>query len=820
MQQTQVVREIIEVAKGMLPESQQSTQNIKSIEEMARNLVAQKSFGSTKKEVSEMEELKKRTNEKVKDEKNFIQQSNMNSSKEIFYEKYEAICSDAFLLKNCSKCNIENKTVLKQSSQMNNFTKPHVCVIGMQGSGKSELIEALIGIPFAYVNNGIATTVPIIIETIYNREIDCKCSFAVSRKGNLPNKFDEMSFDQIAKKVENVCEGNKFINKDDEIYIKIVSKRVTPLIYVDLPGFKDVENEINEGNEEIQKMQKRIEKIWEKYLLQENNLILCVERATMERDDNYSQKWLMEEKGIKNNIVIVASHLDAKLVQCKDKDDLHDYLDEASDGYKHFYVSFLNKRGLSVKGYNDQMEDKHIDDVKKLVSLGLEDKYFESMGVWKLKEYIRERMIGEYSNTISCVHSDIMTQIEETQKEIDQLQTEMNNKLDEDAIRRSIQQCVSSLGNVIVQLITGECTVSPKEHGETLAEERKKVECDKWPGIGNDITIVGNQMKLYGGAQYERLLREVEAALLTIELPVPSEDEVFVAMGIHAIGGMLNGGERVINVVIKTKAAETLTPIIDILTKRIVHIFGRLFEISLSLVQRILPDKEMIKNEMIQTTLKQFYVEFIQKRLNEVEKMLKDDMFSFVNVIDWDMLTSVPMEIEEIKESKETNVFETNEDEEQSKESEEEHHKKIKERVEKIMVEKQKNEMKIIQQLRNINGMNSHKDICIICQKVFNAVRESFWRNTRSKLNAYFLQPMIGELKEEFSRETQVVFTKILSTFKSKEEQQKEIDDVIKRKNDFGLIVDQCEELRNLLTSFTSHSQQFDVPVFKKVPSK
>ena len=243
-------------------------------------------------------------------------------------------------------------------------------------------------------------------------------------------------------------------------------------------------------------------------------------------------------------------------------------------------------------------------------------------------------------------------------------------------------------------------------------------------------------MKLYGGAQYERLLRETEGALMTLELPVPSEDEVCISMGIHSIGGMLNGSERVINVVVKTKAYETLEPILIVLNKRIIHIFERLFDIALQIMQKVYKDQDLMKNEEISNTLKELYKKFLLEKLKEVEKMLKDDIHSFVSVIDWDLLISNPVE-----------------DEKEEEMDEKERQQFLKEKVEKMMEEKSKNELKIIQQLRNINGSNSHKEICSICQNVFKGIRESFWRNCRSKLNAYFLQPMIGEIKEELLKE-------------------------------------------------------------------
>ncbi|EKE38143.1 hypothetical protein ENUP19_0181G0022 [Entamoeba nuttalli] len=780
MSSTQVVRDILQVAKGMLPPSQQSTQNIRSIEEMARSLVAQKTHNiqrekteEEKEKEREAEQFKKHVEEVLKQEKErMIKSTEVSNQRCAFFEKYEE----------CINITKSNK-------------KPEIIITGIQGSGKSELVEGIVGMPIEYINTSTATTVPIIIETVYKRGVECKCFFFVE------NEWKEVTVDEVPKLIEKRCYENRPIGFE-EVLIKIESQNVIPLKIVDLPGFVEEQNET----------QTKVEKLWEKYVTEEEGkIILCVEKSTEERGENSCESWVIEKKNIRKNVVIVQSKFDNRITQVKDKEEMKAYLDGETEKCKYFYVSFLNKRGLTIKGFQESLQEKQIDDLRRLVTMGINEDYFKKVGVWRLNSFLKEEVIDEYMKGINEMSNSLKKQIEDTDQEIHSLEEEKESN-DVDELKRGLNNSVSSLGNLIVQLITGECTISPKEYGETMEEERAQVKCEKWPGVGSEINIVGSGMKLYGGAQYERLLRETEAALLTMELPVPTADEVCVAMGIHAIGGMLNGGERVISVVIKTKASRALLPIISILVQRITHVFERLFNVALDVIEKVFGEKSSLQNGELSNALKEVYINFAKEKLRRCEKMLKDDLNSFVSVVDWSMLSST------------TTVMEEENDDEKTQDEEElkpvDHNQKIKERVQKMMEERDKNEVKLFQELRNINGADSHSSICKICQRVFGVIRDSFWRNARSKLNAYFLQPMIGELKEELSRQIPTLGNILTVHKKSTEEVEDELNKLNKQKKQLCEDYERVMEVKNLLLSIQSKNPSQPPPNFESPMKK
>lgn len=87
---------------------------------------------------------------------------------------------------------------------------------------------------------------------------------------------------------------------------------------------------------------------------------------------------------------------------------------------------------------------------------------------------------------------------------------------------------------------------------------------------------VGNvQHKLYGGAQYHRVLREFNLATRCLRLPTITEDEIANAAGIGETHDGVNF-LRAACVIALEKAQISFDPLLDSLRLRISHIMGRL----------------------------------------------------------------------------------------------------------------------------------------------------------------------------------------------------------------------------------------------------
>lgn len=64
--------------------------------------------------------------------------------------------------------------------------------------------------------------------------------------------------------------------------------------------------------------------------------------------------------------------------------------------------------------------------------------------------------------------------------------------------------------SVVLTILLGSVVGDPDTYGLTLAEEKLACGISDWPNFSLDFQFQNADLKLYGGAQYERLLNEFE----------------------------------------------------------------------------------------------------------------------------------------------------------------------------------------------------------------------------------------------------------------------------------------------------------------------
>ena len=69
---------------------------------------------------------------------------------------------------------------------------------------------------------------------------------------------------------------------------------------------------------------------------------------------------------------------------------------------------------------------------------------------------------------------------------------------------------VQSFVSLIERLLEGSIIGNPDQFGETLEEEKAASGIGEWPDHQFDYNVQNRDYKIYGGAQYERLLNEFE----------------------------------------------------------------------------------------------------------------------------------------------------------------------------------------------------------------------------------------------------------------------------------------------------------------------
>ncbi|XP_077357408.1 dynamin-1-like protein isoform X2 [Festucalex cinctus] len=126
---------------------------------------------------------------------------------------------------------------------------PQIAVVGTQSSGKSSVLESLVGRDLLPRGTGIVTRRPLILQLVHVDPGDARKNDDIGREGEEWGKFLHTKnkvytdFDEIRQEIEAETErisGNNKGISDEPIHLKIFSPHVVNLTLVDLPGITKV----------------------------------------------------------------------------------------------------------------------------------------------------------------------------------------------------------------------------------------------------------------------------------------------------------------------------------------------------------------------------------------------------------------------------------------------------------------------------------------------------------------------------------------------------------------------------------------------------
>ncbi|KAG9056063.1 dynamin-like GTPase mgm1 [Serendipita sp. 407] len=158
------------------------------------------------------------------------------------------------------------RSILRSIDQSDTLNLPSIVVIGSQSSGKSSVLEAIVGKEFLPKGNNMVTRRPIELTLIHTPNTE--------PYGDFPdlNLRHITSFSSIQKTLTdlNLSVPAEQCVSDNPIQLHIYSPNVPDLTLIDLPGYIQIAN-IDQPEE----LKGRIEALCEKYI-KETNLILAV----------------------------------------------------------------------------------------------------------------------------------------------------------------------------------------------------------------------------------------------------------------------------------------------------------------------------------------------------------------------------------------------------------------------------------------------------------------------------------------------------------------------------------------------------------------
>ena len=168
---------------------------------------------------------------------------------------------------------IEIRSILQQVGQSNALTLPSIVVIGSQSSGKSSVLEAIVGHEFLPKGSNMVTRRPIELTLVNTPD-------ASAEYGEFPalglGKITDFSQVQRTLTDLNMAVPAKDCVSDDPIQLSIYSPNVPDLSLIDLPGYIQVV-----GMDQPTELKQKISDLCDKYI-QPPNVILAISAADVD----------------------------------------------------------------------------------------------------------------------------------------------------------------------------------------------------------------------------------------------------------------------------------------------------------------------------------------------------------------------------------------------------------------------------------------------------------------------------------------------------------------------------------------------------------
>jgi len=168
---------------------------------------------------------------------------------------------------------IEIRTILQTVGQSNALTLPSIVVIGSQSSGKSSVLEAIVGHEFLPKGSNMVTRRPIELTLVNTPD-------AQAEYGEFPalglGKITDFSSIQRTLMELNLAVPDSECVSDDPIQLTISSPHVPDLSLIDLPGYIQVV-----GHDQPLELKQKISDLCDKYI-QPPNVILAISAADVD----------------------------------------------------------------------------------------------------------------------------------------------------------------------------------------------------------------------------------------------------------------------------------------------------------------------------------------------------------------------------------------------------------------------------------------------------------------------------------------------------------------------------------------------------------
>ncbi|KAJ1256516.1 hypothetical protein BS78_K008700 [Paspalum vaginatum] len=476
------------------------------------------------------------------------------------------------------------------------FPIPEIVAIGGQSDGKSTLLEALLGFRFNVREVEMGTRRPLTLQMVHDpTALEPRCRFQEedSEEYGSPMVLGTDIAALIKQRTESHLEKIQAAVSSKPIVMRAEYAHCPNFTIIDTPGFKmeATRGEPKNTPDEIRSMVKT-------FATPPHRLILFLQQSSVEWCSSLWLNTLREIDPTFSRTIIVISKFDNRLKEFKMRWEVDTFLGARGrfgDNTRPFFVALPNDCGTSNEDFRRQ-----ICELENRVLRQLQDDVKGAASRSTLESELHNRYKAAAPATLALLQQ----RCGEIGVDLTRLDMKLTAMSDVSRLKRLAVFHVGSICNHMLALLDGTNDPDPGQFGITTEDEQVQSGIHSWPGIDIPIKPTNSDLKLYGGAAFDRVVDEFFQAAYSKERPQLPKDKVANILLAHAkrggssaiareaaqskdnVGNILlahagRGGSEAAAAIAREAAQSWLSPLLDTACDRLAFVLQNLFELAL-----------------------------------------------------------------------------------------------------------------------------------------------------------------------------------------------------------------------------------------------
>jgi len=431
------------------------------------------------------------------------------------------------------------------------FPIPQFIMVGKQSVGKSRLVECIAGETFNYVSGTLGSRRPTCLEFRHAPGYTESRWYIFDKASS---QWEEMPVNVVMTRMTLAHESLGASVSSDPIRVRLESERCCDMQVVDLPGFREFALD-----ETKQRLAEQIETLVMGFMQDKRNVMLCVEEAgdaanlaTLSKCRRVDPKF--------HRTILIRNKLD-KYYRDLTSENVNNWLQGFGDlpaNLPSFSLTLPHwKDGNEPPScFADLRQEMNEMDIAELKNRGADPGNLKNIGFANFSGAMTEKLENMLESAIDSILKRIKTLNSETEDKISACRTHMENT-NPNVLRGTVRQAGADFGDCLTHVMEGQLRVRANcmtlkeeleafhEYHQTLGSDfmllpSEDFSCldDYVDCLKNDIKVPSMEVEINGGAQFRRLMFEVETFCRFSEICVETKKkDVIQARGV-SVGTM------------------------------------------------------------------------------------------------------------------------------------------------------------------------------------------------------------------------------------------------------------------------------------------